>query len=207
MLDAPTLADLASATGLPPRTIRSWVAMDLLSGPISKGPGAKYPPDSLERLLAIRSMRELLGLSLTQIRRSLLVMSPEEIRQHAEKALVLAPETLIKPPLASEPAAPKGAAALDYIRTLRAQAASRPAAPPSAAAQVPASSRGLDALEQQLLQAVGDRPARKARGQEWLRVTITPDVELSFRGSLDPDQRAQIERCADLIRDILLGRT
>ncbi len=45
----PTLADLAAASGLQPRTIRSWVAQDLLPGPLSRGPAARYPADTLER--------------------------------------------------------------------------------------------------------------------------------------------------------------
>jgi hypothetical protein len=34
---------------------------------------------------------------------------------------------------------------------------------------------------------------------------VTPDVEISVRGPLDAEQRARLERCADLLRDILLG--
>ncbi|MBD0271032.1 MAG: hypothetical protein ICV73_03795, partial [Acetobacteraceae bacterium] len=48
--------------------------------------------------------------------------------------------------------------------------------------------------------------ARKARAEEWLRIPVTPDVELAVRGRPDAGQRARLERCADLIRGILLGR-
>ena len=33
-----------------------------------------------------------------------------------------------------------------------------------------------------------------------------PDIEIAVRGRLDAERRAQLERCADIIRDILLGR-
>ena len=64
---------------------------------------------------------------------------------------------------------------------------------------------GFEALEQ-YLGARGSRPQRKARAEEWLRIPITPDVELAVRGRLDAEQRARLERCADLVRDILLGK-
>ena len=64
---------------------------------------------------------------------------------------------------------------------------------------------GFEALERRLAQARPE-PARKARAEDWLRIPVTPDVELAVRGRLDAEQRARLERCADLIRDILLGR-
>jgi hypothetical protein len=64
---------------------------------------------------------------------------------------------------------------------------------------------GFEALEHRLGQGRTE-PARKARAEEWLRLPITPDVELAIRGRLDAEQRTRLERCADLIRDILLGR-
>ena len=79
MIAEPTLAELAAASGLQPRTIRSWVAQDLLPAPLNRGPGARYPADMLQRLLAIRAMRDLLGMPLAAIRQELLVASAERI--------------------------------------------------------------------------------------------------------------------------------
>jgi hypothetical protein len=66
---------------------------------------------------------------------------------------------------------------------------------------------GFEALERRLIET-GARtgPAGKSRSDEWIRIGITPDVELSVRGPLDPEQRARLERCAELMRDILTGR-
>jgi hypothetical protein len=105
--------------------------------------------------------------------------------------------------------APRPEAALDYLRSLRSRAAAPAAdmaasAPPPASA--PAAPRGFEALEDRLAASRTAPPARKARGEDWLRIPVTPDVELHVRGRLDAEARARLERCADLVRDILLGR-
>lgn len=212
MIAEPTLADLAAASGLQARTIRSWVAQGILPGPLTRGPAARYPADTLRRLLAIRAMRDLLGMPLAAIRQELLVASAEQLDAYAAKAAGLAPEPQEAPPARlAAPASP--GAALDYLRALRARAAAAPAPPAQLAEDradpLPSPSpppRGFAALEQHLAAARPAVPARKARAEEWLRIPITPDVELAVRGRLDAEQRAQLERCADLVRDILLGR-
>nr|WP_052389845.1 helix-turn-helix domain-containing protein [Belnapia moabensis] len=206
-----TLAELAAASGLEPRTIRSWVAQGPIPAPRSRGPGARYPAGGLERLMAIRGMRDRLGMPLAAIRQELLVATTEQLQAHAERAADLAPEP-------AEPA-PAPPSALDYLRALRARSAPAPMmdvspSPPPPAGMPPPAPRqqslalpptGFEALERRLGQA---RPeaARKARAEDWFRLPVTPDVELSVRGCLDAEQRARLERCADLIRDILLGK-
>lgn len=231
MLAEPTLSDLAAASGLQPRTIRSWVAQGLLPGPLTRGPFARYPADMLERVLAVRAMREVLGMPIPIIRQELLVASAEQIAAWAVRAASLSPEAPPAPPV--RPAAPDPAAALAYVRALRAGAAPGVArasmAPPPAPtslrrpepleemsdrlepppfAEPPAPPRsGFEALEHRLSDSGHTPPAaRKARAEDWLRIPITPDVELAIRGRLDPEQRTRLERCADLIRDILHGR-
>ena len=203
-----SLSDLAAASGLLPRTIRSWVAQGLLPPPLTRGSAARYPAETLERLLAIRAMRDELGMSLADIRQELLVATPEQIRTHVARAVMLAPE----PDPAASPAPPMSptrsgqSSALDYVRQLRARHATGADAGNAvrvAAPSPPAS--GFEALEQKLGQSRVE-PARKARAEEWLRIPVTPDVELAIRGRLDAGQRVRLERCADLIRDILLGR-
>ena len=197
--------------GLEPRTIRSWVAQGLIPGPRSRGPGARYPADTLERLLAIRGMRDRLGMPLAAIRQELLVATAEQLQAHAERAADLAPEP-------AQPA-PAASSALDYLRDLKARSAPAPMpdtspSPPPPAGMPPPGPRqqslplpptGFEALERRLGQAHPEA-VRKARAEDWLRIPVTPDVELAVRGRLDAEQRARLERCADLIRDILLGR-
>lgn len=208
----PSLADLAAASGLEPRTIRSWVAQGLLPPPLTRGPAARYPADSVSRLLAIRTMRDLLGMSLPDIRKELLVASPEQVAAYASRAKSLTQ-------LAQPPVGPPETA-LDYIASLRANISP----PEPGLREAPARPRlarmarhvasdpvahspptGLEAFEHRL-QLGGPPAARKARAEEWLRIPITPDLELTVRGPLDAEQQTRLERCADLIRDILLGR-
>jgi hypothetical protein len=176
-------------------------------------------------------MREVLGMPIPAIRQELLVASAEQIAAWAARAASLSPEAPPAPPV--RPAAPDPAAALAYVRALRAGAAPGaarasmvpPAAPtpsrrpepvqqvserleaPSFAEPPPPPRSGFEALEHRLSDSGHTPPAaRKARAEEWLRIPITPDVELAIRGRLDPEQRTRLERCADLIRDILHGR-
>ena len=195
---APSLADLAASSGLEPRTIRSWVAQGLLPPPLSRGPAARYPTDTLPRLLAIRTMRDALGMSLTDIRKELLVASPEQIAAYASRA-----ETVAKP---SQATGNPASSALDYIANLRARAPQpAPVLTAEATPPRPRTATGIEALERRLGHGRPE-PARKARAEEWLRIPVTPDIELTVRGPLDAEQRTRLERCADLIRDILLGR-
>ena len=209
-----TLAELAESSGLQPRTIRSWVAQGLLPGPLTRGPAARYPADQLERILAIRTLKDLLGMSLTDIRRELLVATAEQIQVWAAKAAEIAPESPRSSAM-SEPADPT--AALDYFRSLRSpepaphfglssSVRESESAPPYNASPKPRTS-GFEALERRLMET-GARtpPTSKSRSEQWITISITPDVDLSVRGQLDPEQRARLERCADLMRDILQGR-
>ena len=194
----PSLSELAAASGIEARTIRSWVAQGLLPAPLTRGPAARYPADTLERVLAIRAMRDALGMPLAEIRKELLVASPDQIRTYASRAPGSAQKAMPAPPAASS--------ALDYIGALRARSSLAFKPPPPAAAPIAAPPlQGFDALEHRLGQGRAE-PARKARAEEWLRIPITPDVELTVRAPLDAEQRVRLERCADLIRDILLGR-
>lgn len=198
-----SLADLSNATGVEARTIRSWVSQGLLSAPLSRGALARYPSDTLLRIQAIRVMREELGMSLSDIRMELLTAPPDRIAHLARRAEKLRRGT---PPDTEVSAEPDGSA-LEYMKRLRraSQEASRASGTASLGASPTPENRGFDALEYQLGR---DRlpPARKARSEEWLRIRITPDVELSVRGHFDSEQQAKLLRCADLIRDILDGR-
>lgn len=204
-----TLTELAEASGLQPRTIRSWVAQGLIPGPLSRGPAARYPADQLERILAIRTMKDRLGMSLTDIRHELLIASADQIHAWAIQAEGIAPESPASQPMQS-PADPDEA--VDYFKALRAKPIADAgnvlgAARMVRSAPAPRSVSGFEALERRL-SSPGSRtpPERKGRAEEWIRIPVTPDVELSVRGRLDAEQRARLERCAELMRDILIGR-
>ncbi len=210
----PTLAELSAASGQEARTIRSWIAQGLLPPPLNRGPAARYPADTLQRLLAIVVMRELLGMSLADIRLDLLSATPDRLELLAKRFAEV-------PPRPNRPATdPRDA--LDYLAALKSAPAPMPRARTSlqspSVVQAPLdrlpnlsvdastapSKSGLDELEARL-GGPRPQPQRRSRTEEWLRIPITPDLELSARGPLDKEQRAQLERCAALIRTIITG--
>ena len=46
---------------------------------------------------------------------------------------------------------------------------------------------------------------RRTRGEEWVRLEVTPDIEIHVRGQLQSEQLKDFEQLADLMRHILLG--
>lgn len=50
------------------------------------------------------------------------------------------------------------------------------------------------------------RIRRQARGESWYRIAVTPDIEIGVRGIDNAEQLLRLERIADCLREILLGR-
>ena len=198
-----SLSELADRSGVQARTLRSWIAQDLIPGPMNRGPNARYPEDTLHRVRAVRAMKEVFGMQFPAIRQELLVITPERLAEYAQRGERLMPEPSgpMSPPAPADPDA-----ALDYFSRLRRESRSvresqtvRESAP-----QGPAT--GLEALERRLaLGAKGKGQTGKVISETRSVFRITADVELSVRGQLDPEQHQRLERCADLIRDILIG--
>ncbi len=218
--DELSLAQLADRAGIEARTIRSWIAQGLIAGPSTRGRGASYPAETLTRLLAIKALRDRYGMPMARIRQELMLASADAIRSWAREGEGL-------PPDAAAPT-PQAGSALDYLRALRATSAgdkggpaAAPAFPakgkpppgkaPIMALEEPApdahSDDGVDVLLRRLGGELAAMVPRKAKGDVWLRIAVTPDFELAVRGDLSPDQIARLERVADLMRHILLGRT
>lgn len=53
-----TLSELAEASGQSPRTIRYYIAKEILNGPTTAGRGARYGREHLERLRLITALKE-----------------------------------------------------------------------------------------------------------------------------------------------------
>lgn len=213
-----TLEDLSALTGVEPRTLRSWVSEGLLAPPFKPGRGARYPASNADRALAVRSLKDVHGLSLSEIGRRFMLATEEEIRDWAREA--------------GPTAAPPGSAR-DYLRKLKGPgrdparrepplaSASPDHAPPGKpfanwpqARNTPLQPEDREAdlasIERLILQLekVLDAPApRRARGTIWTRISVTPDLELSVRGDLEPRERMLFEQLADQFRAILTRRT
>ena len=199
-----------------PRTIRSYIQQGLLSGPDSLGRNARYSDYHLKRLRVIRTLKEVHHLPLSEIRRIVTMAGPEEDIQ-----IQLVPtggEMRTEVRSASGKVASEPASALDYVRTRRASAQGIPVAEEAAAQVAPppmlcspterydATSTPLEALLYKLRgQGMLNNVPRKARGEEWVRLEVTPDIEIHVRGQLRREQLSAFEQLADLMRHILLG--
>ncbi|MGI9076883.1 MAG: MerR family transcriptional regulator, partial [Gemmatimonadaceae bacterium] len=159
------------------RTVRHHIQQGLLPSPQSRGPGAHYTPDYLDRLRLIKQLqREHLPLS--EIRRRLEGLSPEEVRQLAEK-----------------PRERTTGDARQYIRRVLSEGAHR-------LSEESALLRTLRPMESPMVPYMGLQRAKGERSQ-WDRFTLAPDMELHVRRPLSREQNRQVERLLEAARDIL----
>lgn len=79
-----SLADLSDQARVSVRTIRFYIQQGLLPAPESRGPGAHYGSEHLDRLLLIRRMQRE-HLPLAEIRRRLEEMGPAEVKRLLER--------------------------------------------------------------------------------------------------------------------------
>jgi DNA-binding transcriptional MerR regulator len=220
--DGITLEELSERTGVEARTLRSWVSEGLLAPPFKPGRGARYPASNADRALAIRALKDLHGLSFSEIGRRFIMATEEQIRGWALEA---GPTTAAK------------GSARDYLSQIKARSGrpqkrsadfyqdrSSMAAPeqasfeprfirPTSEARRPSSAferqADLASIERLILELekVLNAPApRRSRGSIWTRISVTPDLELSIRGDLEPRERVLFEQLADQFRAILTGR-
>jgi DNA-binding transcriptional MerR regulator len=98
-----SLDELSQESGIDTRVIRSFIENGLLRGPSTLGRYARYSQQHLDRLIAIKVMKEKQSLRLTEVRQQLLAMSDVEIAALAETGVP------------DKKSLPKDSA-LDYIR-------------------------------------------------------------------------------------------
>jgi DNA-binding transcriptional MerR regulator len=112
--DEISLSELARSTGTERRTIRSYIAQGLMRGPNTVGRNASYGRYHLDRLRAIRVLRDEEGLGLPEIRQRFLTLSEEDIASIANRLQGTDVAA------ASEEREAVGLSAVAYIRSLRA---------------------------------------------------------------------------------------
>ncbi|HIG55159.1 MAG TPA: MerR family transcriptional regulator [Candidatus Handelsmanbacteria bacterium] len=210
-----TLEELAKMVRINPRTIRSYIQQGLLSGPDSMGRNARYKDYHLKRLRVIRTLKEVHHLPLSEIRRLVTMAGPEEDIQI--QLVPLDGEMQVEAREISEEEASAPSSALDYVRARRASAKGRrveetaalPAPPPIMSSPIDQGDSVTSPLEALLYklrdQGTLDHVPRKTRGEEWVRLEVTPDIEIHVRGQLRREQLSDFEQLADLMRHILLG--
>lgn len=115
-MDEYTIEELASLTGFDRRVIRSFIEQGLMRGPDSLGRYARYTRAHLQRLLAIKELKEKRAMQLSEIRQALMVMSEDELRALAgEPVLVQTPSSAVA---SSYSDGPETVSALEYIRSI-----------------------------------------------------------------------------------------
>ena len=87
MTDDPSLdlAELSAKADVSPRTVRYYIQQGLLPEPESRGPGAHYGPEHLDRLNLIRQLQRE-HLPLAEIRRRIDGLSSADIRRLATQS-------------------------------------------------------------------------------------------------------------------------
>jgi DNA-binding transcriptional MerR regulator len=176
-LESFDLAGLADRGGVSQRTVRYYIQQGLLPSPESRGPGAHYTAEHLDRLRLIRLLQRE-HLPLAEIRKKLDALSPTTIRALLEKS----PERPRKD-------------AREYIRGVLSGGGAMMRSP---VMREPAAERLDESLDR-----VGGEASWKpvARGQ-WDRILLTPDIELHIRRPQSREQNRQIERLMEAARRI-----
>jgi DNA-binding transcriptional MerR regulator len=205
-----SLQGLSNETGVEPRTIRSYVEKGVIPGPESLGRGATYPRETLDRLKVLQLLRDAnRSLTLDQIRVLLQGIGPSQMRAIASGDLRIGAVIDTDAIGASQP--PK-TAALQYLQHLRHSSGSKfmkarqvsPHSAPHEDDQLPV----LESAARALAALVGlPASSRTARGENWYRISLTPDIELSVRGEFGTEQLAQLHRIGDSLRTLLTKGT
>ena len=185
---------LARESGVSPRTIRNWISLGLVPGPHSKGRYAEYSQRHLDRIRDIQRLREQAdGISFAEIRRALSGLGASPLPVAESKS---------------------SGSALSYLQSITHKSADSPEtgakpAPEPRSEKPPASARQaatLDRLLRELRRLVLHRSvSSKSKAEPWVRIRITPDLELGIRGTPSQEQLRRFEQIADHLREILLG--
>lgn len=77
------LLELSDKARVSPRTIRYYIQQGLLPAPETRGPGAHYGPEHVDRLRLIRRLQQE-HLPLSEIRRRIEKLSPDEVKRFLE---------------------------------------------------------------------------------------------------------------------------
>ena len=167
------LLELSDKTRVSPRTIRYYIQQGLLPAPESRGPGAHYGPEYVDRLKLIRRLQQE-HLPLSEIRERMEKLQPQEIKRILESQ----PES-------------KTDSASDYVRRVLREGAAGYASPARAMSVPPAN-----------LPRDQNAPPNKLQRSQWERFTLAPDVELQVRRPVSREDNRKIERLLEAAREI-----
>jgi DNA-binding transcriptional MerR regulator len=191
-----TLEELASATGVEPRTIRSYIERGILPGAQARGRAAGYGEEHLRRLRVIHMIRRAdRSLSLAQVRVRLHQLTEADMDSLAHGVLSAS---------AVEPGDGHGA---DQGGEVDDETEAGSSARALIGLSIERSSHDLAGAERlvlalrQLTRAATRPPTSRIEG--WLRITVTEDIEFSVRAGFSEIQIGAFREFADLLRDLL----
>ena len=188
-----SLKNLADATGIEERTVRSYIERGLLPGAHARGRAATYSKEHLSRLRVIQSLRRARpNIGLSEIRVFLQNLSPDQIDRLAGGEISAAARVIdvsIRPDGADwQDAADDDS---EVPRTIDWEMSA-------------AKLTGAERLVGLLREVSGfTPPVLTSKVEGWQRIAVTPDVELSVRGEFGSDQLAAFRELADLLRHLL----
>ncbi len=168
------ILELSDKAKVSPRTIRFYIQQGLLPAPETRGPGAHYGVEHVDRLRLIKRLqREHLPLS--EIRKRIENLRPEEI-SHLLRA---------------EPVRPPDSAA-DYVRSVLSKGVSSRTLREARPMSVPPA---MFTAEQNNHKPMHHRA-------QWERFTFSPEVEIHVRRPVSREDNRRIERLLESAREI-----
>jgi DNA-binding transcriptional MerR regulator len=188
-----SLTELAGATGLEERTIRSYIERGLLPGAHARGRASSYSDEHLARLNIIMSLRRARpNIGLSEIRIFLQNLSPDQIKRFAGGEITAT--SRVTDTLIQIEGTESDTASTEQIEMPRTTDWARSAA----------SLTGVERLVC-ILRDVSDQkaPISTSKVEGWRRIAVTPDIELSIRAGFDEALVAAFRELADLLRHLL----
>ena len=196
--DSYSMKELAKTTGIEPRTIRNYIERGLLPNSRTRGRGASYSTEHVARLRAIQGLRRARpGITLNGIRILLQQLKPEQIHRLAEGSIT-AVASAISEPMHQESDLHEGTFQEEYF-----QRETENDVGVIDWSQIASSMTGVERLVRLLREVSGSRsPMPKSRIENWTRIAVTPDFELSVRADFDEGQLVAFRELADLLRHL-----
>jgi DNA-binding transcriptional MerR regulator len=189
-----SLTELADASGIEARTIRSYIERGLLPGADARGRTASYSTEHLSRLEVIKALRRARpNIALGEIRILLQELKPEQIRSLAGGSIIAAARAINDSMQAAD------VDSVDVVMDDDGEVSTTIDWEETAPKLT-----GAERLVHLLREVSGlTLPAPKSKVEAWRRIVVTPDVELSVRAEFNADQLAAFRDLADLLRYLL----
>jgi DNA-binding transcriptional MerR regulator len=203
--DSYTLNDLAEATGIEARTIRSYIERGLLPSADARGRGATYSAEHLLRLRAIQVLRRARpNIQLNEIRIFLQQMSPQQLSDFCSGSLKATAAALAtKIDEAENPEALQAVG--QFLQADPDDALDSVSASEEKTERPPEELTGPERLLQALRKIARSSPAAPpSKVDAWVRLPVTNDVELAVRAEFALGQMPVFRDLANLLRTLLL---